>query len=274
MTAAPADIEVVNTDFPRGPFRAAIFDFDGTLSLLRRNWQDVMIPMMVEQLAATGTAETRDQLGVVVEEFVMRLNGRQTIYQMMQLVEELQARGASPLTPLEYKHQYHDKLWRQVEQRVESARQHAASRAQMIVPAADQFLQEVQAAGVEMYLASGTDLVYVRDEVEVLGLDTFFGERIYGALDDYQNFSKAMIIEQITRDAGVPGSSLLGAGDGYVEIEEIKKVGGLAIGVASDEETRTGINDWKRRRLIAAGADIIIGDFGCHAELCQLIGLS
>ena len=274
MTAAPADIEVVNTDFPRGPFRAAIFDFDGTLSLLRRNWQDVMIPMMVELLAATGTAETRDQLGVVVEEFVMRLNGRQTIYQMMQLVEELQARGASPLTPLEYKHQYHDKLWRQVEQRVESARQHAASRAQMIVPAADQFLQEVQAAGVEMYLASGTDLVYVRDEVEVLGLDTFFGERIYGALDDYQNFSKAMIIEQITRDAGVPGSSLLGAGDGYVEIEEIKKVGGLAIGVASDEETRMGINDWKRRRLIAAGADIIIGDFGCHAELCQLIGLS
>ncbi|MEE3369844.1 MAG: HAD family hydrolase [Planctomycetota bacterium] len=274
MTAAPADIEVVNADFPRGPFRAAIFDFDGTLSLLRRNWQDVMIPMMVDLLAATGTTETRDQLGVVVEDFVMRLNGRQTIYQMMQLCEELQARGASPLTPLEYKHQYHDKLWRQVEQRVNSARQHADARAQMIVPAADQFLQDVQSAGVEMYLASGTDLVYVRDEVEVLGLAAFFGARVYGALDDYQNFSKAMIIEQITRDAGVPGAALLGAGDGYVEIEEIKKVGGLAIGVASDEEARTGINDWKRHRLIAAGADIIIGDFGCHAELCQLIGLA
>ena len=114
----------------------------------------------------------------------------------------------------------------------------------------------------------------MRRDAPHVGLDTFFGERIYGALDDYQNFSKAMIIEQITRDAGVPGSSLLGAGDGYVEIEEIKKVRGLAIGVASDEETRTGINDWKRQRLIAAGAEIIIGDFGCHAELCQLIGLS
>lgn len=274
MTPETADIEVVNADFPRGPFHAAIFDFDGTLSLLRRNWQEVMIPMMVNLLAATGTPETRDQLAIVVEDFVMRLNGRQTIYQMMQLCEELKVRGASPLTPLEYKHQYHEMLWQQVGQRVEAARQRAESRAQMIVPAADQFLRRVQAAGIEMFLASGTDLVYVRDEVDVLGLGVFFGERIYGALDDYQNFSKAMIIEQITHDAGVPGSALLGAGDGYVEIEEIKKVGGLAIGVASDEEARTGINDWKRRRLIAAGADIIIGDFGCHQELCQLIGLA
>ena len=120
MTAAPADIEVVNTDFPRGPFRAAIFDFDGTLSLLRRNWQDVMIPMMVELLAATGTAETRDQLGVVVEEFVMRLNGRQTIYQMMQLVEEVRKRGGHPESALTYKTRYHELLAIPVQQRLDA----------------------------------------------------------------------------------------------------------------------------------------------------------
>ena len=55
-------IEIVNPHHPRGPFRAAIFDFDGTLSLLRRNWQDVMIPMMVDELQATGTTETREEL--------------------------------------------------------------------------------------------------------------------------------------------------------------------------------------------------------------------
>jgi hypothetical protein len=68
-----------------GPFRAAILDFDGTLSLLRQNWQDVMIPMMVEILQNTGTDESPDQLYDCAEEFVMRLNGRQTIYQMIHL---------------------------------------------------------------------------------------------------------------------------------------------------------------------------------------------
>ena len=92
-------IEIVNRDYARGPFRAAIFDFDGTLSLLRRNWQAVMIPMMVEILAETGTQETRDQLHTCVDEFVMRLNGKQTIYQMIQLAEEVTKRGGVALDP-------------------------------------------------------------------------------------------------------------------------------------------------------------------------------
>lgn len=46
--------EIIHPDHPRGDFRAAIFDFDGTLSLLRRNWTEVMIPMMVRILQETG----------------------------------------------------------------------------------------------------------------------------------------------------------------------------------------------------------------------------
>ena len=89
----PSPIEIVNPAHPADRSAAAIFDFDGTLSLLRRNWQDVMIPMMVEILAATGTRETREELARHVEDFVMRLNGKQTIYQMMQLAEEVADRG-------------------------------------------------------------------------------------------------------------------------------------------------------------------------------------
>ena len=55
-------IEIVNQDYPRGPIHAAIFDFDGTLSLLRRNWQAVMIPMMVEVLRETNTDESEEEL--------------------------------------------------------------------------------------------------------------------------------------------------------------------------------------------------------------------
>jgi phosphoglycolate phosphatase len=267
-------LEIIQARHPRGPFRAAIFDFDGTLSLLRRNWQDVMIPMMVDILAATGTSETREQLAQHVEEYVMRLNGKQTIFQMIRLAEEVSARGATPLEPLQYKHMYHDLLWREVGARVELARSNAAAAEEMTVPGSRQFLTLLRDAGLDLYLASGTDLKYVRDELAVLGLDHFFGQHVYGALDDYKQFSKAMVVEKIIRDTGVAGHELVGVGDGYVEIEEVKRVGGLAIGVASNENTRTGINAWKRNRLVQAGADVIVGDYQRLDELRSLLKLS
>ena len=266
-------MEIVNPHPPRGPFQAAIFDFDGTLSLLRRNWQEVMIPMMVEILAATGTTESRDELHVHVEDFVMRLNGKQTIYQMMQLAEEVAKRGGSPREPIAYKHQYHDLLWQQVGSRVESVRSGRVSAEELTVPGSSELLRQLHASGLKMYLASGTDLKYVQDELGVLGLAKWFGPHVYGALDDYKKFSKAMIIEQMIRDSGVAGNQIVGFGDGYVEIEEVKKVGGLAIGVASNEESREGVNDWKRNRLIKAGADIIVGDYRQIEELLGIISL-
>lgn len=263
-------LEVIRPDHPRGPIRTAIFDFDGTLSLLRRNWQDVMIPMMVDVLAATGTNESRDQLAVHVEEYVMRLNGKQTIFQMMRLAEEVSGRGGVPLEPLAYKHMYHDLLWAQVGERVEGVRSGRLPAEELTVPGAERFLAALRERGIALYLASGTDLKYVRDELQVLGLAGYFGEHVYGALDDYRKFSKALIVEQIIRDTGVAGHELLGVGDGYVEIEEVKKVGGLALGVASNEDSRSGINQWKRNRLIQAGADVIVGDY---RELDALLGL-
>ena len=264
-------MEIVNPHHPRGPFQAAIFDFDGTLSLLRRNWQEVMIPMMVEILAATGTTETRDKLHAHVEDFVMRLNGKQTIYQMMQLADEVAKRGGSPREPVAYKHQYHDLLWQQVGSRVESVRSGLVPAEELTVPGSAPLLENLHARGLKMYLASGTDLKYVQDELGVLGLAKWFGPHVYGALDDYKMFSKAMIIEQMIRDSGVAGNQIVGFGDGYVEIEEVKNVGGLAIGVASNEESREGINDWKRNRLIKAGADIIVGDYRQLNELLRLL---
>ena len=91
-----SDVQIINKDLRRGPFHAAIFDFDGTLSLLRRGWQQVMIPMAVEHMAATGTAEQEDQLFTIAEDFVTHLTGRQTIYQMIQLATEVKKRGGVP----------------------------------------------------------------------------------------------------------------------------------------------------------------------------------
>ncbi|MFV1964435.1 MAG: HAD family hydrolase [Pirellulaceae bacterium] len=267
-------IEVVNERFPRGGFRVAIFDFDGTLSLLRRNWQDVMIPMMVDTLLETGTTESRSELHRHVEEFVMRLNGRQTIYQMIQLAKEVAERGGRPLEPLEYKHRYHELLWREVSVRIDHVRSGRVPARELTVPGSEQLLGRLRKAGLILYLASGTDLTYVRDEVNVLGLNAYFGPRIYGALDDYKRFSKARIIGQIIRDAEISGHEMVAFGDGFVEIEAIKRVGGLAIGVASNESDRRGVNLWKRNRLIRAGSDIIIGDYRSLDALLELIEIS
>ena len=45
-------IEIIRTDASAAKAKVVIFDFDGTLSLIRSGWMDVMVPMCVEQLAA------------------------------------------------------------------------------------------------------------------------------------------------------------------------------------------------------------------------------
>src|SRR5687768_15456057 len=112
------EIEIIRPQLPRGKFRSVLFDFDGTLSLIREGWHLVMIPMMVDVLTATGSGESEADLTAKVEEFVMRLNGRQTIYQMMQLAEEVKSRGGAPLEPLAYKRRYHDLLMQRITSRL------------------------------------------------------------------------------------------------------------------------------------------------------------
>ena len=124
-----------------------------------------------------------------------------------------------------------------------------------------------------MYLASGTDEPFVKREAELLGLSPYFGPHIYGAQDDYKTFSKKMVIERILRENAIPGDKLIAFGDGYVEIENTKEVGGLAVAVASDEAHNGSgrMDEWKRDRLSGVGADIVIPDYRDAAALLTLI---
>ncbi len=265
------EIEIVRPDLPRGRFRFVLFDFDGTLSLIREGWPQVMIPMMVAVLRETGTSESDAELTAAVEEFVMRLNGRQTIYQMMHLAEEVRRRGGKPLEPLAYKHRYHDLLLARIGGRLSDLESGRAKPEDWTVPGSHELLEHLRRRGLTLYLASGTDVGYVRREAELLGLSEYFGKHIYGALDDYQSFSKKMIIERILKENNLHGSELLGFGDGFVEIEEIKQVGGVAVAVASDEERRRGVHAWKRDRLVRAGADLVIPEYRRHERLLAFL---
>ena len=97
----------------------------------------------------------------------------------------------------------------------------------------------------------------------------YFGEHVYGALDDYRNFSKKMIIEKIlgitictAKPAGLWRWLRRNRGD--------TPRGGVAVAVASDETNRRGINSWKRERLIC-WRDIVIGDYRQQEELLSYL---
>ena len=264
-------IEIVNPEAPRGRFRFALFDFDGTLSLIRAGWQDVMIPYFVEQILAAPDHESAEHVESVVRDFVERLTGKQTIYQCFQLVDEVAKRGGGPRQPLEYKHEYLGRLWAKIEHRVAGLKCGEIPPDSLLLTGTRAFLEALAARGVMLYLASGTDLVYVEDEARALRLDDYFGQHIYGALDRYQDFSKQMIIERILRENGLRGPELLVIGDGYVEIENGKAGDGFALGVASDEANPGCLDEWKRKRLLGAGADAIIRDYSDVEVLMEFL---
>ena len=259
-------IEILNPHLERGHIRHVLFDFDGTISLIREGWQQVMIPMMVGILLELQTGEAEEELTALVTEFVDRLTGKQTIYQMIQLCEEVHQRGGEPLDPLGYKWMYLNRLWERIKGRVAALKGGQVTPEQMTVPGALAMLKAMRDRGVTCYLASGTDEPYVLDEATALGVTPYFAG-IYGALDDYKSYSKKMVIERIIKENHLSGNEFVAFGDGYVEIENVKAVGGIAVGVATNEATRCGVNEWKRNRLIRAGADIIIPDFRKHEQL-------
>ena len=259
-------IEIVR-EVPRGAIRHALFDFDGTISLIRQGWQDVMIPLMVETLAATPRHEPMDELSQIATEFVARTTGIQTIYQMIGLCEMVAERGGEPQEAGAYKRVYLERLWARIQGRVAGVKSGRLTPDELTVPGALELLPALARRGITCYLASGTDRPYVVDEATALGVAGFFTGGIHGALEAHETYSKAMVIDDILRGNGLSGEALAVFGDGYVEIENARAVGGIAVGVASDEARREGIDAWKRDRLIAAGADMIVPDFREHGRL-------
>jgi phosphoglycolate phosphatase-like HAD superfamily hydrolase len=239
-----------------------LFDFDGTLSLIRQGWPEIMTPMFVEMLPPLPGESEADRRRLCLDD-IMRLNGKQTIYQMIQLAERIRERGGEPKEPLWYKHEYLRRLNERIAERLEGLEAGTMQPDDWLVFGSRKLLVQLRARGLPMYLASGTDEPFVKREAALLGLSPFFEDRIYGALDDYKQFSKKMIIDRLLQENQIPGGQLLSFGDGYVEIQNTKEVGGLAVAVASDEANNGSgrIDGWKRERLLGVGADVVIADF-------------
>ncbi len=247
---------------PRAKISHVLFDFDGTLSLIRQGWPEVMVPMFVEMLPRRA-GEKDAQLYQWMLDDIMRLNGKQTIYQMIQLAERIKERGGQPREPLWYKHEYLRRLDERIRSRTDGLRSGKLRADDLLVFGARTIMENLHRRGLPLYLASGTDEVFVKQEAELLDVTRYFGQHIYGAQDDFKQFSKKIVIDRILRENNIPGEQLLSFGDGYVEIQNTKDVGGLAVAVASDEANNGSgrMDEWKRQRLLGVGADVVIPDF-------------
>jgi phosphoglycolate phosphatase-like HAD superfamily hydrolase len=247
---------------PRPQLSHVLFDFDGTLSLVRQGWPEVMVPMFVEFLPRLAD-ETEEDARRLVTDDIMRLNGKQTIYQMIQLAERIRERGGTPREPLWYKHEYLRRLDERIQGRIDELAAGTLDPDNLLVFEARRLLDLLQGRGFHLYLASGTDEPFVLREAELLNVHHYFGRHIYGAKDDYKSFSKKLVIDRILAENRIPGDRLLSFGDGYVEIENTKQAGGLAVAVASDEANNGSgnVDGWKRERLLGVGADVVIADY-------------
>lgn len=262
MTTFTGTVLLSDTFAPRPGISHVLFDFDGTLSLIRQGWPEVMVPLFVEWLPPL-PGESDDDRRRLAYDDIMRLNGKQTIYQMIQLADRIRERGGSPRDPLEYKHEYLERLDRRIADRIRGLRAGTIAPDEWLVHQARPFLEDLSRRGLQLYLASGTDEPFVKREAELLDVARYFGPHIYGAQDDYRTFSKKMVIDRILRENAIDGAQLLSFGDGYVEIQNTKEVGGLAVAVASDEAHNGSgqLDEWKRERLTGVGADVVIPDF-------------
>jgi phosphoglycolate phosphatase len=258
----PRSMELIRPPARRQAPQLAVFDFDGTLSLIRGGWTDVMVGLMGELLRETPHAPDDVTAQARIAEFVLALNGKPTIFQMQRFAEEVRASGGRPETPEAYHRLYLQRLGERIDERKAALRAGRVTTDDLMVPGARALLQALSKRGVELTLASGTEIEFVRAEAAVLEIDHFFGGRIYGPGDDPRAFSKLAVMEQLIARHQLPGAALLGFGDGIVETENIYSLGGVAIGVASDELARSGHPEaWKRSRLIDAGAHVIVADY-------------
>jgi phosphoglycolate phosphatase-like HAD superfamily hydrolase len=254
------------------PFaRVAVFDFDGTVSLIRAGWADIMLPQMLEALTALGTGESQDDLRRVVEPIIWRLNGKDTLYQMIALAEQVTLRGGTPLDPREYKQEFLNRLFAVSRPRIQQLRDGSCRPDQYLVPGTRALIEDLRARGLRLYLASGTDEDHLKVEADLLGVTRYFDGGVYGTLPDPNAFSKRILMERILRLPGMRPHHVIGFGDGPVEIEELKRAGSLAVGVATDEAECRETSSWKRRSLIEVGADYIIPNYLCRGVLLPML---
>lgn len=241
--------------------RAVVFDFDGTLSLVRSGWQSIMRDVMLEALLAARPAEAVEALAARVGQTIERLTGHPTALQMEWLSAEVGRLGGRPLGPEDYKARYLEVLHARVAERLGALQQGHIGADDLLVPGSRALLEALRQRGVTLVLASGSDRPDVLFEAEALAISGYFGGGVYGPKPHAPDFSKQAVVQRMLAEQRIAGPQLVAIGDGPAEILAAQSVGGVTVGVAFDELRGAGLDARKRAQLIEIGADMIVPDF-------------
>lgn len=235
--------------------KAAIFDFDGTLSALRCGWEKIMLPLMTEYTSEEAENECK--------KYIDDSAGIQTIHQMKWLCEKVKECNNpknAPLDPWFFKEEYNKRLIKSVNEKKKTVDNNPVLAEKYIIGGAVNFLKTLKHNGIMLFAASGTDEQDVINESKTLGLFGYF-ESVNGALPHSESCSKEAVITKLIKELCIPPESILICGDGKVEIQLGIQNNCITLGIASDEEKLVGFNKQKEQRLKKAGADAITGDF-------------
>jgi phosphoglycolate phosphatase len=257
---------------PSSRISHVVFDFDGTLSWLRHGWPQIMCRLFREYVPLAG-AESEGELQERLLTDILSLNGRPTIYQMQRCAELARERGGTAPDPEMLLGEYQRRLEAAIEERTRGITTGACRRDDFIVHGGRAMVELLAGRGMTMVILSGTVEPSVRQEAALLDLTRYFGEHIYGSRVDLAQWSKGEVLDRLIREEGLEGEHLLSFGDGPVEMQLTRKIGGIAIGVASDEEHNGSgkIDPHKRQQLLTAGADILIADYRDAVPLLELV---
>ncbi len=268
----PQNFDIETLKYPESGrrFKAAFFDFDGTIAALRCGWQDAVTRCACETLA-TIPGVSAEEVEPIVRAYIEKETGRPMIALGEHLANEMAKRGGSPLRPIDYKIQYDGELDKLVASKFSGLDSGEKTVEDVVTPGVLQFLKILKANGVALCLASGTDEGRLKSECERLGLTEYFDQGIFGAREDGVPCEKGDVIKRLLESNGWTGEDLVGFGDGGFDIKAIKNVGGYAVGLATNEAERVGVSEHKRGFLIEAGADAIVPDFSDPEKLWRFL---
>jgi rfaE bifunctional protein kinase chain/domain len=275
-------IEIINRNLVVPELKYAIFDNDGTLSILREGWEKIMEPVMIRAIAGeSGINEAHpayENIRTRVREVIDKTTGVQTLMQMKILTGLVREFNLVPeskiLNEHGYKKLFNDELMKLVESRIEKLKSGELDAENLTVLNSVRLVERLYNKGIRLYLTSGTDADDVIKESEALGYAHFFEGRIYGSVGDLKKEAKKDVIDRLLNEIGNSGAKhIVTFGDGPVEIRETRKRGGFTVGVASNELTGCGMNTSKRTRIIKAGADLLVPDFSELDAILDLLRL-
>src|SRR4030042_1062961 len=256
--------------------KVALFDFDGTLSLERDGWIDLIVDTFVDELVKASDITKAKALEWCLV-YIQGTIGIPTYLQAEGLANKITSLGVKAENPQVYKDKYNQKLVELVNNRrktIPPEKLRVKGSLELVELLAKKLGKE------NLYLASGSDIDAVLESIKFLGFERFFSEENIvgaGSNHDPRVCAKEYVIDELVRRRGLKPGELLCFGDGFPELSYTCKVGGISVGVLTNDVTLNYPDYFtiskKRERLIMAGAHILVPDFGEASKLVKALNI-